>query len=154
MENFDFNKKGAKVLVLSCIDPRYVELLAEFLIHNKEVHNDYDLINFAGAELGVLEKEKWRETFHDHVDIALKLHKIKQIWIFSHMDCGMYKVSYDIKKDDDDHLHKENLDQLVVNLKKKYPKLKYKTFIMTDEPAIVRVDGKKPVFYKRKSNTV
>lgn len=154
MENFDFKKKGAKVLVLSCIDPRYVELLAEFLIHNKEVHNDYDLINFAGAELGVLEKEKWRETFFDHIDIALKLHKIKQIWIFSHLDCGMYKVSYDMKKDDNVDTHRTNLDQLVVNLKKKYPKLKYKTFVMTEEPAIIRVDVKKTIKYKRNSSTV
>jgi carbonic anhydrase len=139
MENFDFNKKGAKVLVLSCIDPRYVELLAEFLIHNKEVHNDYDLINFAGAELGVLENKNWKKVYYEHIDIAIKLHKIKKLWIFSHMDCGMYKVTLDKKKDTDMHLHAEKLNELEEMLKKDYPKLSVRKYIMTDVPEIIEI---------------
>jgi carbonic anhydrase len=140
MENFDLNKKGAKVLVLSCIDPRYVELLADFLINNKEVQNDYDLINFAGAELGILENKKWKDVFYDHIDIALKLHKIKKIWIFSHMDCGMYKVVNDTKKDTDEHLHATKLNELEAVLKKDYPKLKVKKYIMTKTAEFINVD--------------
>jgi carbonic anhydrase len=137
--NFDFKKKGAKVLVLSCIDPRYVELLADFLIHNKEVHNDYDLFNLAGAELGVLENKEWKKTFYDHIDIAIKLHKISDIWIFSHLDCGMYKVTLDLKKDLDTNIHVENMNKLESMIKKDYPKLKIKKYVMTDKPEILKV---------------
>jgi carbonic anhydrase len=139
MENFDFSKKGAKVLVLSCIDPRYTELLADFLIHNKEVHNDYDLFNLAGAELGVLEKKNWKKVYYDHIDIALKLHKIKDLWIFSHMDCGMYKVSLGLKHDHDIDLHVKYLNKLEKKLKKDYPKLNIKKYVMTDAPEILEV---------------
>ena len=139
MENFDFNKKGAKVLVLSCIDPRYTELLADFLIHNKQAHNDYDLFNLAGSELGVLEKNNWKKVYYEHIDIALKLHKIKELWIFSHMDCGMYKVSLDIKKDEDIDLHVTKLNELEKILKKDYPNLKVKKYVMTDAPEILEV---------------
>jgi carbonic anhydrase len=139
MENFDFSKKGAKVLVLSCIDPRYTELLADFLIHNKQAHNDYDLFNLAGSELGVLEKNNWKKVYYEHIDIALKLHKIKELWIFSHMDCGMYKVSLDIKKDEDIDLHVTKLNELEKILKKDYPNLKVKKYVMTDAPEILEV---------------
>jgi carbonic anhydrase len=139
MENFDFNKKGAKVLVLSCIDPRYTELLADFLIHNKQAHNDYDLFNLAGSELGVLEKNNWKKVYYEHIDIALKLHKIKELWIFSHMDCGMYKVSLNIKKDEDIDLHVTKLNELEKILKKDYPNLKVKKYVMTDAPEILEV---------------
>jgi len=139
MENFDFSKKGAKVLVLSCIDPRYTELLADFLIHNKQAHNDYDLFNLAGSELGVLEKNNWKKVYYEHIDIALKLHKIKELWIFSHMDCGMYKVSLNIKKDEDIDLHVTKLNELEKILKKDYPNLKIKKYVMTDAPEILEV---------------
>jgi len=139
MEKFDLHKKGAKVLVLSCIDPRFVELLADFLIHDKEARNDYDLINFAGAELGVLENKSWKEVYYEHIDIAIKLHKIKKLWIFSHMDCGMYKVVNDIKKDTNEHLHAENLNELEKMLNKDYPKLKVKKYIMTQKGEFLMV---------------
>lgn len=143
MSNFDFKKKGAEVLVLSCIDPRFIDKLTDFLNHYKGVQNDYDLFNLAGAELGVLTKKPWRETFLEHVDIALKLHKIKKIFVFSHIDCGMYKVTYDMKEDDNHLLHKVNLDKVIENLKDLHPKLKYKRFLMT-EKGIVNLDGKVP----------
>ena len=143
MSNFDFKKKGAKVLVLSCIDPRFIDKLTNYLNNYKGVQNDYDLFNLAGAELGVLAKKPWRETFLEHIDIALKLHKIKKIFVFSHIDCGMYKVTYDMKEDDNHLLHKVNLDKVIENLKKLHPKLKYKRFLMI-EKGIINLDGKVP----------
>ena len=46
------NKKGASILVLSCIDPRFADNLAWFLIHESKLKDDYDLLCLAGASLG------------------------------------------------------------------------------------------------------
>jgi len=138
----------AKVLVLSCIDPRFIDNLTNFLNHHKDVKNDYDLFNLAGAELGVIEKEKWRETFFEHIDLALKLHKIKNIWVFSHLDCGMYKATYETKKDEDALLHRVNMDILINNVRKTYPKLKFKKFLMVKE-GIIPLNEKIPKEFKK-----
>jgi carbonic anhydrase len=138
----------AKVLVLSCIDPRFIDHLTNFLNHYKGVKKDYDLFNLAGAELGVIEKKHWRDTFFEHVDLALKLHKIKNIWVFSHLDCGMYKATYDTKKDEDSLLHRVNMDILINNLKKDYPKLKFKKFLMVKE-GIIPLNDKIPKEFKK-----
>ena len=110
----DVNRKGAKVLVLSCIDPRFTERLAHFLLHDKEVHADYDLVALAGASLGVLQNDYpcWRPMFLDHVKLALALHDIKEVWCFDHLDCGMYKATLGLETDLDPAIHKDHLHEL------------------------------------------
>ena len=93
------HRKGAKVLVLSCIDPRFTERLAHFLINDKDVHADYDLVYLAGASLGVLQHDypSWKPMFYGHLNIAVNLHNIKEVWVFDHLDCGMYKTTFGIE---------------------------------------------------------
>ena len=133
--------KGASTFVLACIDPRFTEFLAHYLIHEKDIAHDYDLFALAGAELGANQTKfkQWKKVLVNHIDIAIDLHDIKQILVFSHMDCGAYKVFKDIDKDDDPHLHKDELKKLGKFMKKKYPSLVYKGFIMDTHGAIFRV---------------
>ena len=135
------SKKGAHVLVLSCIDPRFTEFLAHFLINEKDVHNDYDLVTLAGASLGANQTKMrcWKKMLYDHIDIAIKLHKIKDIWVFDHLDCGMYKVTLGLKKDDDPHVHEDELFKLQKAIKKKYPQLGFKGYIMDTHGTIFKV---------------
>jgi hypothetical protein len=49
----------------------------------------------AGAALGALganhpDYEHWRRTFEDHLAAAYKLHRIKDVYILEHRDCGAY----------------------------------------------------------------
>jgi hypothetical protein len=46
-------KGGASVLVLTCIDPRFTDILSSFLY--QQVWADYDLFALAGASLGVVQ---------------------------------------------------------------------------------------------------
>ena len=133
------NKKGAHVFVLSCIDPRFTEYLAHFLINDKQVHSDYDLFALAGASLGANEKKTWRDTLFEHIDIAIQLHKIKAIWVFEHMDCGMYKETLGIKQDNNPHTHMVELHKLKMLLKTKYPRLEYKGYIMNTDGGIYQI---------------
>jgi carbonic anhydrase len=108
----DRSKGKASVLVLSCIDPRYTNDTAWFLTHNQELHADYDLVCFAGAELGVVSQASWRQTFFDHIDLAVKLHGVQEIWAISHMDCGMYKATLKIKDDTQESDHTATMEEL------------------------------------------
>jgi carbonic anhydrase len=127
-------KKGsATALVLSCIDPRYISRTTELLNEEKDLHQDFDLFILAGSELGVLEKPKWEDVFHDHIDLALTLHKITKIICISHEDCGMYKDVYNIKHDTDLGLHQKNQMKLKDHLKSEYPALSFASYILTDK---------------------
>jgi carbonic anhydrase len=139
--DIDIKKKGAHTLVLACIDPRFTELLAHFLINEKDVHNDYDLVALAGASLGANQNEmkSWRKMLYDHIDIAIKLHNIKSVWVFDHLDCGMYKEVMGTKTDLDPAPHKKQLVKLKKKLAKSYPELSFKGYIMDTDGAIYRV---------------
>lgn len=116
-------KGKASVLVLGCIDPRFSNDLAWYLTHCMKLHADYDLITMAGAEVGVFHSECWKEMFLQHIDLAIKLHGISEIWCFSHLDCGMYKAALGLDKDDKPQVHLEQMGKLRNLLAEKYPQL-------------------------------
>jgi hypothetical protein len=109
----------AKVLILGCIDPRFISTLTSFLVDFKDVQFIYDLFILAGSSLGANQSYTtsfptlrtntqhgtapypnnlipslgitWGPSFFDHLSIARLLHKITEVWIFDHLDCGAYK---------------------------------------------------------------
>ena len=137
----DRTKGKASVFVLSCIDPRYTNDLAWFLTHNQELHADYDLVCLAGASLGVLQHSYpgWEAMFFDHVQLALDLHGIEEIWCFDHLDCGMYKATLKLEKDDDKKIHIQKMEELRKVVRSKFPKLKFRKFIIEINGTIIPV---------------
>ena len=135
----DRTKGKASVLVLSCIDPRYTNDLAWNLTHRQDLHADYDLISLAGASLGVFHSDAWKSVFLEHIDLALKLHGISEVWVYDHLDCGMYKATFNMKTDDDDAPHLTQLKELKELLFTSYPKLKFKGHIISIEGHIKEV---------------
>lgn len=135
------NKEGASTFVLACIDPRFTEYLAKYLVNQKDIAHDYDLFALAGAELGAnqTKHKNWKKTLIEHIDIALELHGIKTIMVFSHMDCGAYKVFKDLEEDDDPKLHAKELKKLGKYMAKKYPDIEYKGFVMAKDGKIYKI---------------
>jgi len=134
----DTNKKGAKVLVLSCIDPRFTDRLAHYLTHTDDVKGEYDLFALAGASLGVNQHEypNWKSTFLDHVKLAVALHDIQEVWCFDHLDCGMYKATLGIADDKDTRVHVKQLEHLQALLKTTYPQLAFRGYVMLKDGSI------------------
>jgi hypothetical protein len=94
--DFDVSYPPARgpVLLLSCMDLRLMDEVAQFMAHDG-LANRYDHVIMAGAALGALganhcDYEHWRRTFKDHLDAAHKLHRIKDVYILEHRDCGAY----------------------------------------------------------------
>ena len=125
----DYSRGKASVFVLTCIDPRYTFDVAYYLQHKKELHQDYDLFTVAGASVGAKKKE-WTKTFFDNLELGIKLHGIKEVWCFDHLDCGMYKATFGLDKDLDPKIHIQCMDKLKKLIKKKHPKLKFREFIV------------------------
>jgi hypothetical protein len=91
----------AKAMVLSCIDPRYTYAVEKFLIEQLDVEHYFDLFALAGASLGpaligspvsgLYDPALYQEVFFEHLQIAVALHGITDVYVFDHLDCGAYK---------------------------------------------------------------
>jgi hypothetical protein len=103
---------GTTTICLSCIDYRFVESISEILEAEENVHY-YDPFSLAGASLGYNQTvyPDWPQTWLDTVGLAKSLHKISQIIVIEHMDCGMYRAIYgaNITPEQERVLHVENL---------------------------------------------
>lgn len=96
ISQFDASYPPARgpVLLLSCMDLRLLDEVTKFMAHDGLV-NRYDHVIMAGAALGALganlaDYGHWRKTFQDHLEVAYKLHRIKDVYILEHRDCGAY----------------------------------------------------------------
>ena len=159
---------GAKVLVLGCIDPRYASLLSSFLINYKDVQFSYDLLTLAGASIGVNQSYltypsllrtagvagsqyplnsipqfgvNWGSMFFQHINIALALHSITEIWVFDHLDCGAYKAILGLSSDLDLAIHTTELTKLKGFINTTYPALAFKGFVMDTNGKITKVSS-------------
>jgi len=93
------------VLLISCMDLRLLENITHFMEHENLV-NRYDQYIMAGASIGALmgtspaeddlmckeDYKGWETGLLQHVDLAIKLHNIKDIYILEHRNCGAYKA--------------------------------------------------------------
>ena len=129
----------ASVLVLACIDPRFSNDLSWYLTHSWELGGDYDLFCLAGASLGVFHSDCWKEAFTDHLELAKKLHGISEVWVFDHLDCGMYKASLGIEVDEDNGPHLEKIKVLKDWLASTNSSLGFKGYIISLNGFVQRV---------------
>jgi hypothetical protein len=96
----------------------------------------YDHIILAGAALGALTDKlpAWNQTFWDHVSLAIDLHKIHQVIVLDHRDCGAYKaiLGEDFAKDPakETAMHATQLQRLGKMIKEKYPALEVALLLM------------------------
>jgi hypothetical protein len=84
----------AEALLLTCMDFRFFELIAEEMA-SIGLTGQYDQVILAGAALGAVVPAKpadpcWHQTFFDHLGLARKLHNIKMVLVMEHRDCGAY----------------------------------------------------------------
>ena len=96
-------------LIVSCIDFRFQKYIQKWL--NKNFKNKvYDYVGFAGAtkDLKIILKQ---------LDISVRLHKIKQVVLIHHEDCGAYG------KESTPERHAKDLLKAKKTVQKKYPNL-------------------------------
>lgn len=119
---------GVPLLLLQCMDFRYPHRTIETM-DSLGLRGKYDQLILAGASLGVVHKREWQTTFLDQLDFAINEHKVSQVLILDHRDCGAYKklrrppvTPEDPKKEKDAHI--ETSEQAIRVIRGKFPQLK------------------------------
>jgi len=105
----------------------------------------FDFTTLAGASLGFNQNKYkcWRETFLQHVDLAINLHKINKIIVIDHMDCGAYKLFYPNMKSNSEEerlLHIKNIKIFVDKLRNIFPQLEHDAYIIDLAGKVDKID--------------
>lgn len=98
------------IIVISCIDLRLTEEVLNFL-HFDNLTNRYDIFALAGTSVSsgatregyreLFQKDvlvqydsftHWKKSLYDHINIAIALHAIEDVYIIEHEDCGAYRT--------------------------------------------------------------
>jgi len=120
-------KKNYKVMVLSCLDPRFQSIIFDYL-NKKKLNGKYSSFTIAGAAIGVTSSKfkKWHKTFWDNIDISIKLHNIKKLIVINHRDCSVAKFingKKEFSELNEKKIHKKSFEEIKKSLKNKYPNL-------------------------------
>lgn len=144
-QNTKYPPARGPVLLLSCMDLRLLDEIVDFMDHDG-LTNRYDHVILAGASLGALggckkEYKHWKKTFFDHLEAAIDLHRVKDVYILEHRDCGAYiKFLGEKGEFTDETLNEEHLchqkyahllkDEIQAWCSEKKLKLNVKAFLM------------------------
>ena len=128
-------KSKYKAMVLSCMDPRFQNLVNNYLKKQK-LSGKYSAFTIAGAAVGVTHNKfkKWHKTFYDNLSTSIKLHQIEKLIVINHKDCGAAKIVNGKKAfniTNEQKIHKESFSKLKKEIKKKFPKLKVELNLMS-----------------------
>jgi carbonic anhydrase len=84
-----------EAMVLSCIDPRFVEPVRAYTAKNG-LTGKYSQFVIAGAAIGAVAPafKDWHKAFWDNLATSVQLHHIKKVIAIDHRDCGAAKIAY------------------------------------------------------------
>ena len=117
-----------EALVISCIDFRFQEHLKQFL--NRKHFQNYDLVSVAGSAKNLVASKQSSEFLLNQVLISYNLHRVKNIYIINHQNCGAYGPSLVSGSLQEKTTHRRDLEKARQLIKRKLPSLKVKLYFM------------------------
>ena len=135
-------KSKFEAMVLSCIDPRFQDLIHNHLKKKKLIGKD-SAFTIAGAAIGVTHDKfkKWHKTFYDNLATSIQLHKIEKLIVINHIDCGAAQIANGKKEFsllNEKKIHKESFSKIKKQIKKKFPKLKVELNLISLDSKITK----------------
>jgi hypothetical protein len=133
----------ARAMVLSCMDFRLLDDIVEFM-NSQGYHNNYDQFILAGASLGYNQQTHphWGALWTEHLGLALKLHKVKEIICIDHDRCGAYKLFHpEMKPAEERDYHVKNLQCFTCSMSEQYPQLKVSSYFMRLDGSCEKIEG-------------
>lgn len=104
-----------------------------------------NLLAVAGSlKIGPL-GHNWGPTFFDHLSVAVQVHRITEVWVFDHLDCGAYKFiklasgGVPAATDSNPLPHISEIQKLQASINLVQPTLAFKGFIMDTAGLITKV---------------
>ena len=103
-------------IVVCCIDFRFQKFIRHWT--NKNLKDKlFDLVGFAGST-------KDLDTVLKQIDISVRLHKIKEVILIHHQDCGAYGAESTAER------HAKDLKKAKTKILKEYPNLQISLFYL------------------------
>ena len=135
-------KSQYKAMVLSCMDPRFQNLVYKHL-KKKKLTGKYSAFTIAGAAVGVTHNKfkKWHHTFYDNLATSIQLHKIEKLIVINHKDCGAAKIANGKKEfssANEKKIHQDSFKKLKKEIKKRFPKLKVELNVIALDSKITK----------------
>ena len=122
----------AKAFLYSCMDFRLLDDIVYFM-NLIGYNNNYDQFILGGGSLAFASEKfkNWRKIGKEHLDLGIKLHKIKEIICIDHEKCGAYKYCYpDMKPEEEKQKHIENMTIFEKKFKKSHPEIEVHCYYM------------------------
>lgn len=117
------------VLAISCIDGRFIKRTVDFIA--EKTNGIFDFRTEVGASKGVIFSVEDRERFFSVIDTSIKLHDIKEVWVFDHQDCGAYGGSAEhANAEEEKKFHLQKLDEAARLINVHYSTLKVRKFYL------------------------
>ena len=129
-------------MVLSCIDPRFQQLVHNHL-KKKKLTGKYSSFTIAGTAVGVTNNKfkQWHKTFYDNLRTSIQLHKIEKLIVINHKDCGAAKIANGTKEftqANEKKIHKDSFSEIKKQIKKRFPKLKVELNLISLDSKITK----------------
>lgn len=110
------------VLAVSCIDGRFDKRIVDWV--SEKTLGAFDFRTEIGASRSIIYSVDDRERFFSVVDTAIRLHSVKEIWIFDHVDCGAYGGSEEHAGETAERaFHEKRLEEAAKLINVQYPDL-------------------------------
>jgi carbonic anhydrase len=124
-----------EAMVLACIDPRFQELVSKYTA-GRHLTGQYSQFTIAGAAIGVVAPafKDWHKTFWDNLEASLQLHRIDNVIVINHRDCGAAQIAYGAAAVADPaaetQTHRDALAAFRKQLAERHPQLGVETGLM------------------------
>jgi carbonic anhydrase len=136
---------GYRAMLLSCIDPRMVEPVHNYMI-GRGLKGEYSQFTIAGAAIAVVAPAfaDWRPAFWENLDASIKLHHIPKVIAIDHRECGAAKIAYgeDAVKDRaaETATHRKALAEFRKEMAQRHPDLQVETGLMSFDGSLEMFD--------------
>jgi carbonic anhydrase len=125
-----------KALILHCIDFRFHEAIKNWL-KEKGLLNNCDIVSLAGASKGLISPKNSAEPeiILRQMEISSNLHKISQVILMNHTDCGAYGGRDAFASSEAEHLqHVNDMQKAKEIILNKFPELEVKIVLAKINP--------------------
>jgi hypothetical protein len=76
------------VLAIGCIDGRFIKRTVDWV--SVKTGGIFDFRTEVGSSKAIIDSLADRERLFELIKISKRLHAIKELWLFDHIDCGAY----------------------------------------------------------------
>jgi len=115
------------VLAISCIDGRFIKRTVDYVAEKTDAV--FDFRTEVGCTKAFIDCPNDCERVDNVIATSKRLHNIKEVWIFDHIDCGAYGGSKEFENAEAEKaFHAEQLNKVKKHIESTFPDLKARLF--------------------------